>query len=347
MAGRRERRVEREGAQSPSALIAAGSEAIRFQLADALLQAAPRLSLLPPVTDGARLMPNALVWNPDLLLLDLDLPGVDGLTVLRGLGRRRARRTVVLAPGTLEGGRAAWSALALGARDLLPTRGRFSESRIDLEPEPLAARLSRIAPRDARDERGHPKRSVGRAARRTDLRRLGGLAIFARAGSIPAVVRLLATHPGRFTLPVLLVLDISPRFLRAMGEGIDRCLPLPVRRVVENERLLPREVTLISARQGFEIHRIGSATRLVASRAAATQPTPWETALHSLLSTGGPTAFGVVLTEPPSDRGDGAYEAAAQAGRLFRLRHAPAHRGMWGLARVLQFRAERQRAARI
>lgn len=349
MTGRRDGSAERAPVRPPTALIAAGSDVAYRQILEALRQTAPEPAVLPPVPDGVGMIQKALIWEPDLLLLDLEMPRLDGLTILRALGRRRARRTIVLAPGTREGGRAAWSALTLGARDLLPTRGRPGESRIDLEPDLLSDRLRSHVASLLYAPRPTCGRGKGRRVGRSDLCGLDGLVFLVAPGSIPPVVRLLANYAARFPLPVLLVLDLPPRFLRAIGEGIDRSLPLPVRRPIESERMLPREVTLVAARQRVELHRIGGSTRLVIShRGFESREDPWDDgSRHAFLSSPGAASFGLVLVGPAPDRLRGTLDAALCSGRLFRLRSGPARRGEWGLVRLTRMGTNQPRAVRI
>ncbi len=325
-----------------SVLIAADSHGIIEQIHEALVRAAPDLNLLSSAIDSGALIERVQAREPDLLFLDLDMVRVDGLTILRRLGRRQARRTVVLASGTVEGGRAAWSALTLGARGVIPTRARAAQRRVDLEQGPLAERLRALLPPLDPRTRGARARFRGRSAARSDLAPLEGLVFLIHPGAIPATVRLLADFPERFSRPTLLVFDIPPRFLRAIGEAIDRVVPLPVRRVTGSERLLPGEVALVASRQSVEIHRIAGTYRLVLRRAEGSESGRFgfSSMLRAILSEADLSSFGVVFAGASPDRAVGPLEGAVRSGRLFWLRRDRAPRGRWGLARILRIPEE-------
>ena len=55
------------------------------------------------VGDGREALPLARSWDPDLVILDLMLPGMDGYEVLRGLRSERRRTPVIILTARAEG----------------------------------------------------------------------------------------------------------------------------------------------------------------------------------------------------------------------------------------------------
>jgi two-component system KDP operon response regulator KdpE len=68
------------------------------------------------VESGEEAIAQAAGWRPDVVLLDLGLPGIDGFEVLREL-RRRDRRAAVIVVSVMPGERDKVRALDLGADD--------------------------------------------------------------------------------------------------------------------------------------------------------------------------------------------------------------------------------------
>ena len=68
------------------------------------------------VESGEEAIAQAAGWRPDVVLLDLGLPGIDGFGVLREL-RRRDRRAAVIVVSVMPGERDKVRALDLGADD--------------------------------------------------------------------------------------------------------------------------------------------------------------------------------------------------------------------------------------
>ena len=70
------------------------------------------------VDTGEEALAQAASWRPDVVLLDLGLPGIDGFQVLREL-RGRDRRAAVIVISVMPGERDKVRALDLGADDYL------------------------------------------------------------------------------------------------------------------------------------------------------------------------------------------------------------------------------------
>jgi DNA-binding NarL/FixJ family response regulator len=60
-----------------------------------ILSAAPDIEVLAEAYDGAEAVEAVLRYRPDLVLMDLRMPGVDGLTAIEQIGRLNLRSTVV------------------------------------------------------------------------------------------------------------------------------------------------------------------------------------------------------------------------------------------------------------
>lgn len=67
------------------------NEEIR-ELMRTALERTGRFTVVGATGDGAQALQMVQELKPDMLLLDLILPGLDGLSILRRLGRRRDRR---------------------------------------------------------------------------------------------------------------------------------------------------------------------------------------------------------------------------------------------------------------
>lgn len=81
-----------------------------------LLAADPGIVVVGEAADGRAALDGVRETQPDVLLLDLAMPHMDGLEVLRELRAEGARTAVVVASG-FAGRRMARAALELGARD--------------------------------------------------------------------------------------------------------------------------------------------------------------------------------------------------------------------------------------
>jgi DNA-binding NarL/FixJ family response regulator len=112
----------------------------------------------------------AAAHSPDVILLDLELPDLDGLAVLRRL-KAIARRAAVLVvtmhddPAlvrqAVENGASGYVLKGIGRRELLASLEAVRHGESVLDPSLLRATLADGEPRPAsRDERGNPLSSV-------------------------------------------------------------------------------------------------------------------------------------------------------------------------------------------
>lgn len=85
-----------------------------------LVAAAPDLVLAGEAADGEEALALALQLKPDVILLDIEMPRLDGLGFLREARLRVPAPVIVVSSLVRLGNPAARDALALGAVDILP-----------------------------------------------------------------------------------------------------------------------------------------------------------------------------------------------------------------------------------
>lgn len=84
----------------------------------AAIEARPQLQLLGTAGDGIEAMRRVRADCPDVLVLDLDLPGLDGFGVLEAIASEAASTRVLIVSAT-NGAAAVYRAIRLGARGYL------------------------------------------------------------------------------------------------------------------------------------------------------------------------------------------------------------------------------------
>lgn len=151
----------------------------------------------------------------DLVLLDINLPGVDGLSGLPGLmATAPDARIIILSGGCADGSPAAQHALSLGASATLakpestPLAGQFA-----LRLETLVAQVMQRAPRLARTERGDPFDVV---------------AIGASTGGVHALAPFLSAIPTDFDVPILVTQHLPGSFTEFFAQQLSTLARRPV-----------------------------------------------------------------------------------------------------------------------
>ena len=164
-----------------------------------------------------------LVREPvDVVVLDIEMPGMNGIDALPHILERAARaRVLILSSNCVEGGPAAVEALALGASDTLakPGRGSFSGRFAEV----LTDRIMTL---------GHQQEfpapvpvAQRRAAEPVALAIHTGqpiecIAVAASTGGIPAFTNFLANLDPRITAPILLTQHLPDAFMEFYAKQI-------------------------------------------------------------------------------------------------------------------------------
>ncbi|WP_148204594.1 protein-glutamate methylesterase/protein-glutamine glutaminase [Acidothermus cellulolyticus] len=218
-------------------LIVDDSVVIRRMLA-AVLDEDPELEVVGTAANGRIALDKLPQLRPDAVVLDVEMPVLDGLATLRELRRTHPRLPVIMFSTVTErGAQATLDALAAGASDYVTKPSKVSS---------VAASIARV-----RDDL-IPKIKALVAARRGEARptsadvRLApappaapgmveALAIGCSTGGPDALASVVAHLPADLGVPVFVVQHMPPLFTKLFAERLDRNCPMQVREAVDGE----------------------------------------------------------------------------------------------------------------
>jgi two-component system chemotaxis response regulator CheB len=177
--------------------------------------------------------------QPDLITMDLEMPGMGGVRAIERIMGQRPIPIVVLSAYAGKGSELAAEALAAGALEAIgKSRLRLLEPD-DVWARALRSRLKRLASvRLERPARGGgtgpmpaPKKLIKRPARI--------VGIGASTGGPQALIAALAALPESFPVPVVVVQHIASGFIPGVVEWMNRRTSLPVGFAAAGERAGP------------------------------------------------------------------------------------------------------------
>lgn len=189
--------------------------------------------------------------RPDVLTLDLELPDVDGVTVLRDLADVELRVLVVSAATGTSTTERAIEALAAGALDVLGKPGS------DLDRNAFHLRLAQ-AVRDVATGTGRHAQLRSPAALRAMPDRPASdrlVVIGASTGGPAAIDAVLASLPHDFSVPILVVQHMPRGFSEPFARRLQRSSALRVREAWDGAPIRPGDVLI--AESGRHLH-VGS-----------------------------------------------------------------------------------------
>jgi len=214
-----------------------------------VLGAEPGIAVVGEAAGGAEALLRIPSARPDLVTLDLDMPGMNGLTVLRTmLGRDPELRVLMLSAHTREGADATVEALAAGAVDFVD-KSRFGLMDFDGLGRELVGRVKALGRRRA--GAGAGRREAGSTppapSRSLPLPSADVCVIGASTGGPAAIQHVLEALPPDFPLPIAIVQHMPAGFTGPFARRLDQRCRLRVREAADGDQLEPGHVLIAPA----------------------------------------------------------------------------------------------------
>ncbi|HKS29336.1 MAG TPA: chemotaxis-specific protein-glutamate methyltransferase CheB [Pyrinomonadaceae bacterium] len=320
-------------------LIADDSPLYRLRLSQ-IFSASDRLQIVGLAAQGREAIALVKERRPDVLVLDLEMPELDGFSVLRWV-MKNALLPVVVCSGLSER-ESVFRALEAGAVDFITK----PELRHAIRSEEFAAHLrqrveaaaeahARAALPPAKDTESHV--AVARLAQSSASRaRACMVGIVGSAGSPAALGLLLSRLRRDFSVPVVVALHMPQGFTRSFAERLSRTTPFTAREARDAERIGGSQIyvapgghhTTVTGRADSELffHIAPSSTNDFYTPSA-------DKLLTSLAETCGEKALAVILTGMGEDGLRGSRAIKERGGRVIVESRDSAL--IWGMPRAV------------
>ena len=213
---------------TPIAVLIADDSVVVRRVLTNVLAADPDIRVVGTAGSGRIALEKIEELNPEILILDIEMPEMDGLETLRHLRRLHPRLPVIMFSTLTERAAAATlEALSLGARDYVTKPGNAVGASTTLEAvrSQLIPRIKALVPREPRTPQPAPPAQDPRPAR-TGPHEL--LVIGASIGGPDAVAAVVCALPGDLPVPVVIVQHMPPIFTRLFAQRLDRTSRLAV-----------------------------------------------------------------------------------------------------------------------
>lgn len=231
------------------------------------------MEVIATARDGVDGLEKALALKPDVVTLDVEMPRMNGLDMLRRLMDEAPMPVVMVSSVTQHQTPAAVEALMLGAVDIVAKPGgaislNLGDVQAELVTKVRAAanaklrrrRSTRTASPRRRRVGARPGARGGRPASTSFGAAMAGVArpggehgIGDGVGSAPVVIgsstggpgalsAVLSALPGDFPRPIVVVQHMPPGFTASLAKRLDTLSPLSVREAVESRQPVAGEV---------------------------------------------------------------------------------------------------------
>ncbi len=288
--------------------IADDSSFIRKAIAR-LLQQERGIRLVGSAASGEELLLHLERWRPDVIVLDLSMPGMGGLPTLDRIMAARPTPVIILSTHSRKDAPLTIEALHRGAMDFIDKqqyslvdfealRAVLVEKIRQVTSAPAgAAAPAAEAPAAARAA-PEPPPAAAEAAPARPRPEIEVLLLGASTGGPIAVETILRDLGPAVAVPVVVVQHMPAGFTRAFAERLNAHLPLPVREAADEEPLLAGTVYI--APGGIHLRIVRQERGLAAALSAAPEEAPHRPSVDVLFGSAraavGRRAVAVLLT---------------------------------------------------
>ncbi len=323
-------------------LVADDSVVIRRMLAH-VLSDEPDMEVIGTAPDGGIALAKIPQCNPDLLILDVEMPNLNGLETLRQTRRLYPDLPVIMFSSfTRKGAEATIDALLLGAQDYLekPSSGFLEESiqRVKEDLIPKIRALAEKMPKPPSLEPGMETLPLFPGPARARVKnpkikpqRVDLVVVGVSTGGPSALAALLPSLPADFPVPVLIVQHMPPVFTGTLAERLTDKSVLEVREAMVSEVLRPGMVRLAPGDYHLAVRLSGEGPQAWTFQGPffnSCRPSV-DVLFQSAAAVYGPNVLAVLLTGMGQDGLKGAEQIVERGGQV--LAQDEASSVVWGM----------------
>ncbi|WP_309136439.1 protein-glutamate methylesterase/protein-glutamine glutaminase [Nocardioides campestrisoli] len=316
-----------------SVLVVDDSATVR-RIVTTALETDPGVAVVGQAVDGEHALDLAQELAPDAVVLDIEMPVLDGLAALRRLRAANPRLPVIMFSTLTErGAMKTLEALSLGASDYVtkPTgTDSLSASVREIADQLVPKIRALVGTARSLDSGGQPVPPPP-LARPSPAVAPQVLMVGCSTGGPDALASLVSELPFNLRVPVVVVQHMPPVFTAMFASRLDRVSALSVSEAVDGEPLRAGHVYVAPGDRHLSLHRVED--RVLARIDAGPPENFCRPSVDVLFRSGahvyGPAALGVVLTGMGHDGTAGARAVQTTGGTV--LAQDQASSVVWGM----------------
>lgn len=206
-----------------------------------MLESHPGITVIDEAKDGVEAVAKCISLNPDVMVLDIEMPKMDGLSVLRDTMMKRPLPVVMFSSLTQRGSKITMEALSMGAVDFVPkpvSRGLVPLVARELCEKVAQASRARLRVQELRyrheTERGKKLRvSNGKAPVNTLV------VIGSSTGGPQALEEIIPNLPADLPAAIIICQHMPRGFTASLAKRLDMLSALEVREAADEDVLEP------------------------------------------------------------------------------------------------------------
>ena len=273
------------------------------------------IEIIGAVADPYMARDKIIAENPDVLLLDVEMPRMDGVTFLRRLMKHYPVRVIIVSSLAESGSEVAMKAIEYGALEVMCkpggtaySIGDMSEQLIDKIKAVAAVseyRLKMIAQKSASNSEKTVQAAPSAMIKTTNKI----IAMGASTGGTEALREVLTALPPNIP-PIVIVQHMPQHFTKAFADRLDQLCAIKVKEATDMEILAPGKALIAPGNMHMEIVRSGAVyyAKLLDGPLVFHQRPAVENLFLSVANYAGKNSVGVILSGMGKDGAAGMLE---------------------------------------
>ncbi len=207
-----------------------------------IVESDPQLKVVGTAKDGADGLRKIKVLQPDVVILDIDMPRMNGLSAIRNFMILHPVPILVFS-SLFSYGEVTFEALELGVIDFLPKPSGMVPGRMDYLRKQITDRVKLASGVDignVRRARVQSKQESELCTEHSAPPKLDNIvALGAGFGGTNSVIRLLTQLSPNLPGAVVAMIEMSPKILPSFIEKFNACVPWEIRSLEDGQALYP------------------------------------------------------------------------------------------------------------
>jgi two-component system chemotaxis response regulator CheB len=229
--------------------------ALMRKLIPQMLAADTSIEVVGTAMDGAFCLKKIEELKPNVVTLDLEMPGMNGIDTLKEIMRRQPVPVIVFSSHSTEGASVTMKALGLGAFDFVTkpkdASAHMAETARELIAKVKAAAECKLKPRMRAGIPARPEKSATAAGSPSKV-----VAIGVSTGGPQAMEYLLSQLPKDFPGAIVVVQHMPEGFTDMFARRLDEICPLHVKEAQSGDLLQPGRVLIGPGSRHLKVKRL-------------------------------------------------------------------------------------------
>ncbi|MGD0590176.1 MAG: chemotaxis response regulator protein-glutamate methylesterase [Bacteroidota bacterium] len=223
-----------------------------------MLESDPEIRVIGTARDGNEGIEKINTLKPDIVTLDIDMPGMDGLTALKIIMDQMPVPVLMVSSLTTESAQATMQALDLGAVDFIPKDLSYISINIRNIKDELVEKVKQIARsrlvqtrfrmrrlvQSSHSKVVHNKPKPKNISFESVVLKFNAIVLGVSTGGPQALLNIIPQLPEHFPLGVGIVQHMPPHFTRTLAERLNSISKVHVKEAEHGEAFEPGKVLI-------------------------------------------------------------------------------------------------------